>query len=254
MDTDGELTPAAGKKPMQRRRRWTPDEHQRFLEALHMYGRDWKMIEEHVGTRTTIQLRSHAQKYFENARKLGVAGLPPPRPRRRRKHAVPQQPQSSTAEQPPPDMQSFDWARMSSGTSASAWLNHASVGIQTEQVAATYPDDNSFMGTASFFSAMTMDMEWAGTSSTTEASAPPASSLPDFKTMLACDDAELEPWDIIMQEIRDMGLELDLDLSVSPSTIHEGGGSESHQEVPAYGCDTDFLSQFVWLILFYSFF
>ena len=44
--------------------RWTDDEHRRFLEGLKMYGKDWRMIEEHIGTRTCSQIRSHAQKYF----------------------------------------------------------------------------------------------------------------------------------------------------------------------------------------------
>jgi hypothetical protein len=93
------------------------------------------------------------------------------------------------------------------------------------------------MGTASFFSAMTMDMNWNGTGSTSEV---PPSSLPDLKTVLGGDEVELEPWDIIMQEIRDMGMELDFELSISPSNIiHAAGESEygapppPHHGVPA---------------------
>ncbi|KAF6000614.1 hypothetical protein F1559_002830 [Cyanidiococcus yangmingshanensis] len=46
-------------------RYWTPEEHQRFLEALEMYGsRNVRAISEYVGTRNATQVRTHAQKYF----------------------------------------------------------------------------------------------------------------------------------------------------------------------------------------------
>ena len=44
--------------------RWTRLEHKMFLDALELYGKDWKKVQQHVGTRTTTQARSHAQKYF----------------------------------------------------------------------------------------------------------------------------------------------------------------------------------------------
>jgi len=33
--------------------RWTKDEHERFIEALRQYGKDWAKIEEVVGTRNS---------------------------------------------------------------------------------------------------------------------------------------------------------------------------------------------------------
>lgn len=42
--------------------RWSPEEHKKFLEAIELYGRDWKKVQDYVGTRTSTQARSHAQK------------------------------------------------------------------------------------------------------------------------------------------------------------------------------------------------
>ncbi|CAI2386552.1 unnamed protein product [Moneuplotes crassus] len=44
--------------------RWTAEEHRKFVEALKMYGKQWKKVEEHIKTRSGAQIRSHAQKYF----------------------------------------------------------------------------------------------------------------------------------------------------------------------------------------------
>lgn len=50
--------------------RWSSAEHSRFLNGLELYGRrKWQKIAELVGTRTTVQVRSHAQKYFKKIRK-----------------------------------------------------------------------------------------------------------------------------------------------------------------------------------------
>ena len=44
--------------------RWTQTEHMRFIQAIKRYGRSWRVIERHVGSRTAQQIRSHAQKFF----------------------------------------------------------------------------------------------------------------------------------------------------------------------------------------------
>ncbi|CAH0517089.1 unnamed protein product [Peronospora belbahrii] len=44
--------------------RWTEQEHQRFLAGLRLYGREWKKVAGKIKTRTSAQIRSHAQKYF----------------------------------------------------------------------------------------------------------------------------------------------------------------------------------------------
>ncbi|KAF9596958.1 hypothetical protein IFM89_014602 [Coptis chinensis] len=69
------------------RESWSDDEHDKFLEALHLFGRDWKKIEEYVVSKTVIQIRSHAQKYFLKVQRNGaVAHVPPPRPKRKAAH------------------------------------------------------------------------------------------------------------------------------------------------------------------------
>lgn len=52
--------------------RWTKAEHLKFLEALKLYGKNWKLVQEHVGTRSATQARSHAQKYFAKLEKQKV--------------------------------------------------------------------------------------------------------------------------------------------------------------------------------------
>ncbi|CAD8111000.1 unnamed protein product [Paramecium primaurelia] len=49
--------------------RWVKEEHQRFVEALSLHGKNWKKVEEYVGTRSGAQIRSHAQKFFNRLEK-----------------------------------------------------------------------------------------------------------------------------------------------------------------------------------------
>lgn len=45
--------------------RWSHKEHELFLEGLALHGKDYALVSKIVGTRTLIQTRTHAQKYFE---------------------------------------------------------------------------------------------------------------------------------------------------------------------------------------------
>jgi len=73
------------------RESWSEPEHDKFLEALQLFDRDWKKIKAFVGSKTVIQIRSHAQKYFLKVEKSGTnEHLPPPRPKRKAAHPYPQ--------------------------------------------------------------------------------------------------------------------------------------------------------------------
>lgn len=46
--------------------RWTDEEHYLFLVAVKQHGKDWKLIEQVVKTRSSTQARSHAQKVLND--------------------------------------------------------------------------------------------------------------------------------------------------------------------------------------------
>ncbi|ONI23642.1 hypothetical protein PRUPE_2G200300 [Prunus persica] len=90
------------------RERWTHEEHNKFLEALKLYGRAWQRIEEHIGTKTAVQIRSHAQKFFSKLEKeahvngvpigqsIGI-DIPPPRPKRKPSNPYPRKSSSAAS-------------------------------------------------------------------------------------------------------------------------------------------------------------
>ncbi|KAG9132356.1 hypothetical protein Leryth_013032 [Lithospermum erythrorhizon] len=98
--SDGDYVPKV-RKPYtitKQRERWTEEEHNKFVEALKLYGRAWRRIEEHVGTKTAVQIRSHAQKFFSKVTRESTCGdldsvkpveIPPPRPKRKPMHPYP---------------------------------------------------------------------------------------------------------------------------------------------------------------------
>jgi len=49
--------------------RWSKEEHQLFLQGMMIHGREWKKVQEMIKTRTSAQIRSHAQKYFQKITK-----------------------------------------------------------------------------------------------------------------------------------------------------------------------------------------
>jgi MYB-related transcription factor LHY len=51
------------------RERWTDEEHTLFINSLQKNGRQWSKIADALGTKTAVQIRSHAQKFFSRVEK-----------------------------------------------------------------------------------------------------------------------------------------------------------------------------------------
>lgn len=75
------------------REMWSAAEHDRMLEGLRLYKRDWAKVTQYVGTRSAAQVRSHAQKYFDKvARDKSDEFVPRPRPKRKSATPYPRKP------------------------------------------------------------------------------------------------------------------------------------------------------------------
>jgi SHAQKYF class myb-like DNA-binding protein len=54
--------------------RWTTEEHRLFLQGLEQHGKGWKKIASLIKSRTVVQIRTHAQKYFQKLAKSKQVG------------------------------------------------------------------------------------------------------------------------------------------------------------------------------------
>jgi SHAQKYF class myb-like DNA-binding protein len=54
--------------------RWTSEEHRLFLQGLEQHGKGWKKIASLIKSRTVVQIRTHAQKYFQKLAKARQNG------------------------------------------------------------------------------------------------------------------------------------------------------------------------------------
>lgn len=79
MATATTATPASGAAPSsggagENTGRWTAEEHRLFLQGLEQHGKGWKKIASLIKSRTVVQIRTHAQKYFQKLAKARQNG------------------------------------------------------------------------------------------------------------------------------------------------------------------------------------
>ncbi|KAJ6367978.1 hypothetical protein OIU78_000535 [Salix suchowensis] len=130
------------------RESWTEPEHDKFLEALQLFDRDWKKIGAFIGSKTIIQIRSHAQKKATH-----------PYPQKASKNSiVPSQPsdafQSSSAPLEPgyvlrPDSSSIPVDPIPSAAVASSWTNNVQTVSLSNQTKGPVAANNCCNGTES---------------------------------------------------------------------------------------------------------
>lgn len=79
--------------------RWTAEEHRLFLQGLEQHGKGWKKIASLIKSRTVVQIRTHAQKYFQKLAKARQNGEEGDVPMEGRGGSVSAPPVSSTTAQ-----------------------------------------------------------------------------------------------------------------------------------------------------------
>ena len=65
---------SAARRQAENTGRWSKAEHSTFLEGLAIHGKEWKKVAQMVKTRTVVQTRTHAQKYFQKMAKASSDG------------------------------------------------------------------------------------------------------------------------------------------------------------------------------------
>ena len=72
------VTPVDDQRPVEEKTgRWSEEEHKLFLEGLQQHGKSWKVISQMVSTRSVVQVRTHAQKFFQKLERKNNKTKPP---------------------------------------------------------------------------------------------------------------------------------------------------------------------------------